>query len=152
MKVIGIIFIIVGIFLFRVTRNLYCEKTDYMKYPKTVGTVLHTHDFTGCRWIVQFYNEEGREVLGMDDVVAASSFHSEEYHMPQKNTEQQFYYWELNRQKYHYSINDTPIEYYIHFCDEELYELAHKQLRRSAMGGCLIGACFAIGGIVMMIL
>lgn len=55
-----------------------------MKYPKTLGTVLHTHDFTGHRWIVKFYNEQGREVLGMDDVLAAETFHPEKYHLPKK--------------------------------------------------------------------
>lgn len=152
MKFIGIIFIAVGILTFRLTKNLYHEQTYYMKYPKTLGTVLHTHDFTGHRWIVKFYNEQGREVLGMDDVLAAETFHPEKYHIPKANTEQQIYYWELNRQKHHYSINYIPIEYYIHFCDEGLYELAHKQLKKSAMGVCLIGIGFIVAGIIMMVL
>lgn len=150
MKFIGIVFIAAGILAFRLTKNLRRNESDYLKYPKTVGTVLHTHDFTGHRWIVKFKNDQGREVLGMDDVLAAESFHPEKYHMPKENTKQQIYYWELNRQTHHYSINRIPIEYNIHFCDERLYELAHKQLKRSAALGRLIGIGFAIAGIIMI--
>lgn len=152
MKFMGIIFIAVGIILFKVTKNLYHEKNDYLNYPTTTGTVLHTHDFAGQRWLVEFYDEQGRLVLGMDDVLAGSTFHPEKYHIPKSDTEEQFYYWELDRTKRSYSINGRLVEYYIHFCDEGLYELSKKKLKRSAMEGRLIGSAFIVAGLVMIIL
>lgn len=73
MNILGcIIFIIIGIIIILfVPKALKYTDKDYSKYPITTGKVFHQHNFIGNRWIVSFLNEDGKEVLGMDNIISS---------------------------------------------------------------------------------
>lgn len=151
MNFFGLIFIFIGLIILYFTKNSNKPKRDYSKDSTVLATVLSTHDFSGQRWIVSFTDENGNEVLGMDDCIAGSTFHPENYHIPVKNSEEQVYYWKLDRTKRNYSINGQPIEYFIHFCDETLYDLSKEKKKRSVSGIRIFAILFIIAGLVMFL-
>ncbi len=129
-SLIGISIIIIAIKMYKSETKKYEEK-DYSKYPVTTGTVYHMEDFIGRRWIVGFLDETGKEVLGMDDMMSSSTFFPNKYHIPKFGTKEKVYYWKYN-EKSSFSVNKQRVEYYIHFCNEKLYDL-HKKVRKRSL-------------------
>ncbi|MCD8241134.1 MAG: hypothetical protein LUD73_01685 [Lachnospiraceae bacterium] len=82
MNIIGaILFAGIGIVWFFMASGIRRKSTDYTSYPVTVGTVLHTENFVAERWTASFCID-GKDVLGMDDRFAASTWKPEKYHLP----------------------------------------------------------------------
>lgn len=143
MNILGcIIFLIIGISIIIIATKMFksgtkkYEEKDYSKYPVTTGTVYHMEDFIGNRWTVGFLDETGKEVLGMDDMISSNTFFPNKYHIPKVGTKEKVYYWKYN-EKSSFSVNNQKVEYYIHFCNEKLYDL-QKKLKKDA-------SFFAIG-------
>lgn len=150
MSVVGaIIFCVVGILVLYVSTKIYKgNDNDYIKYPTAVGTVLGTEEFIGGRWIVSFLNEEGTEVLAMDDRFSASTFTPEKYHMPKRKNQEKVYYWKYQGNS-QFGINGQTVEYYFHFCDEKLYELVDLKQRNSIILSRIIGVIIIVVGIAI---
>ena len=127
--IIGSSIIIIATKIFKSEKKAYEEK-DYSKYPVVIGTVYHMEDFIGNRWIIGFLDETGKEVLGMDDMISSNTFFPNKYHIPKVGTKEKVYYWKYNENS-NFSVNNQKVEYYIHFCNEELYDL-QKKLKRDA--------------------
>lgn len=141
MNIVGfIIFIVLGtIVIVKVPKVLvYKKETDYSEYPVAIGTVNHTQDFCGDRWIVCFMDETGREVLGMDDIISYGTFSPEKYHIPKFGTKEKIFFWKDDSRSY-YAINGKRVEYNIHFCNEDLYNLQRIKGKRSAFFAVLFG-------------
>ncbi|MEE0634896.1 MAG: hypothetical protein UCL21_03695 [Bacilli bacterium] len=153
----GIIFLIIGIgIIIMATKKFKCEKKeyeemDYSQYPVATGTVYHMHDFIGDRWIVGFPDETGKEVLGMDDMISSDTFFPNKYHIPKFGTKEKIYYWKYNG-KSSFSITSQKVEYYIHFCNEKLYDLQKKHKKDAYLGAIGIGAFLIICGILIALL
>ncbi|MEI3530404.1 MAG: hypothetical protein V8Q75_04960 [Bacilli bacterium] len=133
--IIGTSIMIMGSKMLKREKKEYEEK-EYSKYPVAIGTVYHMEDFIGDRWIVVFIDETGKEVLGMDDMISSNTFFPNKYHIPKVGTKEKIYYWKYD-EKSNFSVNNQNIEYYIHFCNEDLYDL-QKKLKRDACF-CAIG-------------
>lgn len=149
MNIVGaIIFIGIGIIIITKVYKLlkYDEDTDYTKYPVAIGTVLGT-EFDE-RWIVSFIDKTGEEVLGMDDFLACSTFFKDKYSLPKRRTKEKVYYWKYEENS-QYSINHKEIKYYIHFCNEDMYELAKKQNKRELIIFVFIGLAFIVSGVII---
>ena len=149
MKIFGcIIFFIIGILIILFVPELLKYKNeDYSKYPVTTGKVCHKQDFIGDRWIVSFLDENGQEVLGMDNIISSySTFSPEKYTIPKVGMEEKIYFWK-NNDKSKFSINNQKIEYYIHFCNEKLYSLQITKGKRHSIVAIIIGITFIIFGI-----
>lgn len=145
--IIGISIIIIATKIFKFEKKEY-EKMDYSQYPVATGTVYHMHDFSGDRWIVGFPDETGKEVLGMDDMISSDTFFPNKYHIPKFRTKEKIYYWKYN-EKSSYGINNQKVEYYIHFCDEKLYDLQKKHKKYTFLGAIGIGLFLIICGILI---
>lgn len=126
------------------------RKSDYSQYPKAMATVLGAEDFGGERWIVKFHNEEGKEVLGRDNELTGSTFHPERYHFPKRKMETYVYYWKKTGNS-KYFLNNVLIEYDIHFCDDTLYELSKKSIKRSNAVIRIIAVCMTIAGVLIFL-
>lgn len=145
----GAVFIIIGTITIIYTPKLIMyKKKDYSKFPVTTATIGHMHDFTGDRWIVHFKNEKGIEVLGMDDVISYSTFFPDKYHIPKFGQQEEVYYWEYEG-KSNYRISKQRVEYYIHFCNEDLYELQKIKGKNHSIIAVIIGLAFIICGILI---
>lgn len=144
-----IFFVIGGILIWRPKAS----KTDYSRYPVTVGEVKIPFDACGDRWLVDFIDEEGMEVVGMDDIAyEGGTFHPERYHLPKRKTMECIYYWKMGKtEQGHYFINGKPITHYIHFCDETLYELNRKKERLSIIGTRVLGSCIIFAGLIVFL-
>lgn len=151
MNIVGaIIFWVAGFISIMLTRVLKEENKDYSSYPVAVGTVLGTENFCGQRWVVRFTDLSGEEVLGMDDVIGYSTFHPENYHLPKRKLQEKVYYY-VRDDKSIYTINDKSVDYYIHFCDETLYELTKVKRKKSRISCITLGIVFVILGIVVLL-
>lgn len=149
MNIFGcIIFLIIGILIILFVPKLLNHKNeDYSKYPVTTGKVCHQHDFIGNRWIVSFLDENGKEVLRMDNIISSyNTFSPEKYTIPKVGTEEKIYFWK-NDHKSQFSINNQKVEYYIHFCNEKLYSLQITKGKRHSTVAIIIGLTFIIFGI-----
>lgn len=122
--IIGISIILVAIKIFN-NEKKNMNKLDYSKYPVATGIVYHMEDFIGDRWTVGFLDETGKEVLGMDDMISSNTFFPNKYHIPKIGLKEKIYYWKYDK-KSNFSVNNQKNEYYIHFCNEELYDLQKK--------------------------
>lgn len=76
MNIVGcILFVIAGIIVIKVSGVTKKQGlSDYSKCNTAIGKVTHTEDCCGDRWIVYFTDDSGRKLVGMDDIIAASSF------------------------------------------------------------------------------
>lgn len=151
MNILGcIIFIIIGIIIILfVPKALKYTDKDYSKYPITTGKVFHQHNFIGNRWIVSFLNEDGKEVLGMDNIISSyNTFNPEKYTMPKFGTEEKIYFWKYDNES-QFGINNQKIEYYIHFCNENLYSLQITKCKRHSIIAIILGLLFIIFGILI---
>lgn len=149
MNILGIIFLIIGISeIVIVPKMLKGETKEYSKYPVATGTVCHMEDFIGDRWIVSFIDETGREVLGMDDMILTNTFFSNKYHIPKVGTKEKVYYWKYDGES-NFSVNNQNIEYYIHFCNEDLYDLQKKSKRDARFSSIGLGTFLIICGILI---
>lgn len=145
----GIIFLILGIaIIIFAPKVLKYKKNDYSKYKVTTGTVYHMHNFFGNRWIVGFIDENGKEVLGMDDVISYDTFSSNRYSIPKFGTKEKVYYWKYDN-KSQFSIDDKKVEYYIHFCNENLYDLQKTKKKNHSTLAVIFGIVLAVIGIVI---
>jgi len=124
------------------------EEKEYSKYPVAIGTVYHMEDFIGDRWIVGFIDEAGKEVLGMDDMISSDTFFPNKYHIPKFGTKEKVYYWKYD-EKSNFSVNNQNIEYYIHFCNEDLYDLQKKLKRDACFCAIDLGIFLIICGILI---
>lgn len=151
MNILGaIIFIIIGtIVIVKVPKILmYKKETDYSKYPVEIGTVNHMEDFGGDRWIVSFTDETGKKVLGMDDIISYSIFLPDKYNIPKFGTKEKIYFWKYDC-KSNYSINGQRVEYYTHFCNEDLYNLQRIKGKRHSILAVLLGLVFITCGVLI---
>lgn len=151
MNVIGaIILCVTGIaIIIGVRKVVLNHKTiDYSKYPSTTGTVGHKHNFKGDRWIVSFHDQNGNEVLGMDDIFYSGTFFANKYNLPKHGTQEKIYFWKYDN-KFKYSINNKKIEYYIHFCNESFYDLKKKRNKMYSIINIAMGIFFIICGILI---
>lgn len=94
MNIVGcILFVIAGIIAIKVSGVTKKQGlSDYSKCNTAIGKVTHTEDCCGDRWIVYFTDDSGRKQVGMDDIIAASSF-SNKYKRPTLGTDEQVYYY-----------------------------------------------------------
>lgn len=145
--IIGISIIIIATKIFKCEKKEY-EKMDYLQYPVATGTVYHMHDFIGNRWIVGFLDETGKEVLGMDDMISSNTFFPNKYHIPKFRTKEKVYYWKCN-EKSNFSVNNQKVEYYIHFCNEKLYDLQKNHKKYTFLCAIGIGLFLIICGILI---
>lgn len=141
MNILGcMMFAFAGILVIKLRGKLETqEKKDYAGCETAIGKVSHTHDFYGDRWLVYFTDATGREVMGLDDVIADSSF-SHKYRRPVFGSEEQIYYYP-SPERGVYRINGRVVEYSIHFCNDDLYELHRHVVKRNHV----IGGLFGIG-------
>lgn len=151
MNIVGfIIFNILGIIVIVMYPKIltYGQIEDYSEYPVAIATVIGTSDFCGYRWIVEFTDETGREVLGMDDMLAYNTFSPEKYHLPKRRTKEKVFFWKDDSNSY-YAINGKRVEYNIHFCNEDLYNLNRIQHKRSLFFSKLFGIFCIICGFLI---
>lgn len=94
MNIVGcILFVIAGIIAIKVSGVTKKQGlSDQSKCNTAIGKVTHTEDCCGDRWIVYFTDDSGRKQVGMDDIIAASSF-SNKYKRPISGTDEQVYYY-----------------------------------------------------------
>jgi hypothetical protein len=152
MNIFGcILFTSLGILLIiTLPQLLKFEEKDYSKFSVTTGQVLHEEYFTGCRWIVEFTDENGNEAIGMDDINSYNSFNYKKYTLPKFGTAEEIFYWRYNG-KSEYSINGKRVYYYIHFCNERFYDLQRALCKRNCIIGIVIGCSFIIAGILILL-
>lgn len=130
----------------------FAKETDTRNYSNcctAMGRVSHVHDFGGDRWLVYFMDAMGKEVMGLDDIIAASSF-SKKYKSPTFGSDERIYYYPIS-ENVSYSINGEKILYYIHFCNEDLYERKRHEEKRSSVIGLLLGIVFIICALLILI-
>lgn len=151
MNIVGcIIFIIAGIIAVEFPKVSKSQGLkDYSKCRVAEGIVIGTLDFYGERWAVYFTDEKGREVLGMDDVIAESSF-SHKYKRPVSKTEEKVYYYPM-KDNGSITLNGKKAEYYIHFCNDDLYELQKHVVKRSCIIGKVVGCILVVCAILILI-
>lgn len=101
------------------------------------------------RWIVYFTDDSGRKQVGMDDIIAASSF-SNKYKGPTSGTDEKVYYYPRTDNSI-YRINQDSVDYYIHFCNEDLYELQRHVANRTDIMGKIIGSCLIFAALLILI-
>lgn len=151
MNIVGcVLFIIAGILAIifpRIGKKQGLE--DYSGCATAMGEVAGTEDFCGERWMVCFTDANGREVLGMDDVIAVSSF-SHKYKRPKRRTTEAVYYYPRTENGF-FKLNGRRVEYYIHFCNEDLYELQKHVTKRDCVIGILLGIAFMICAVLILI-
>lgn len=151
MNIVGcIIFIIAAIIAVKVTKITKKQGLDdYSECSTAIGKVTHTEDFCGDRWIVYFTDDMGRNCVGMDDIIAASSF-SDKYKRPAVGSEEKIYYYPRTDNSL-YKINNDGVEYYIHFCNEDLHELQRHVTKRTCIIGNVIGIIFMFCALLILI-
>lgn len=151
MNIVGcILFVISGIIAIKVSGVTKKQGlSDYSKCNTAIGKVTHTEDCCGDRWIVYFTDDSGRKQVGMDDIIAASSF-SNKYKRPTSGTDEQVYYYPRTDNGI-YRINQDSVDYYIHFCNEDLYELQRHVANRTDIMGKIIGSCLIFAALLILI-
>lgn len=151
MNILGcILFTFAGILVIKLRGTLKKEeKKDYAGCNTAIGTVSHTHDFYGDRWLVYFTDATGREVMGLDDVIADSSF-SHKYRRPEFGLEEKIYYYP-NPERGTYKINGHEVGYYIHFCNDDLYELHRHVVKRNNVMGWIFGIGLLICALLILL-
>lgn len=139
MNIIGcVMFFFAGILAIKFSRFFNEEGlNDYSNCPRAFGSVSHTHDFGGERWLVYFRDADGIERMGLDDLMAESSF-SHKYKQPVFGSEEYVYYYPIP-ERHSYSINGEKIMYYIHFCNDDLYELQRHVVKKRIVAGHIFG-------------
>lgn len=147
---IGIILIAIGIIVITYIPGTtgYKEK-NYSGHPVSKGMVNRMQDFGGDRWIVEFEDEDGNKVLGMDNIISYNTFSPKKYHLPKPGNEEKIYYWKYDGNS-KYSVNDRNIEYYFHFCNEDLYTLQKTKGRRNFISAGFFGTLIIICGSLLM--
>lgn len=152
MNIVGcILFIIAGIIAIKISGVTKRQGlNDYSKCNTAIGKVTHTEDLCGDRWIVYFTDDMGRNLVGMDDIIAASSF-SDKYKRPVSGAEEQVYYYPRTDSSI-YQINHDSVDYYIHFCNEDLYELQRHVANRTDIFGKIIGCILIFAALLILIL
>lgn len=123
--------------------------SEFTKCNTAIGTVTHTKDCCGDRCIVYFTDDSGRKQVGMYDIIAASSF-SNKYKRPASGTDEQVYYYPRTDNSI-YRINQDSVDYYIHFCNEDLYELQRHVANRTDIMGKIIGSCLIFAALLILI-
>lgn len=151
MNIVGcILFVIAGIIAIKVSEIIKRQGlSDYSKCNTAIGKVTHTEDCRGDRWIVYFTDDSGRKQVGMDDIIAASSF-SNKYKRPISGTDEQIYYYPRISNRI-YRINQDSVDYYIHFCNEDLYELQRHVANRTYIIGKIIGSSLIFAALLILI-
>ena len=111
MNIVGcILFVIAGIIVIKVSGVTKKQGlSDYSKCNTAIGKVTHTEDCCGDRWIVYFTDDSGRKLVGMDDIIAASSF-SNKYKRPISGTDERVYYYPRTDNGI-YRINQDSVEF-----------------------------------------
>ena len=154
MNIVGcIIFFIAGIIAVKLTKWAFArEPKDYSLCDTAVGEVCGTEDFCGERWIVSFLDKNGNEVLGMDDyiVIYTSFWDRHDYKSPIRRSEEQIYYYPCTENS-RYIIGNKEVKYYIHFRNEEYYELAKHKRQIYPRYGAVVGGLFMIAGLLILV-
>lgn len=130
--------------LFWKLRSIVTEKKDYTQYPTAMGyirTTSHFHD-DGTRHIVEFVDPDGRQVWGMHDYLGEKDF-------PPLHTTQKIYYWKIENSSY--TLCGRPVEYYIRYCDESLYEELDKSIGKYAKLFPVFGSLLFVVGILSLL-
>ncbi|MCD7840164.1 MAG: hypothetical protein LUG46_05985 [Erysipelotrichaceae bacterium] len=150
MNIIGIIvFWITGVIcIFGFPVIFHKKIVDYTKYPIIKGTVLHSEECGGKRWIVQF-NVDNQKVLAMDDYFMATTFNSQKYSLPQCGEVEDIYYWKYDGSST-YTINGTKVKYYFHFCNENYYQLRHIKDHHTIIMFRFLGIILLVIGFLMI--
>lgn len=151
MNIVGfILFIIIAILSVKISDLLKEYGLDnYSNCNIAKGYVILTGNFYGERWIVEFNDETGRTVLGMDDITLANSF-SHKYEKPKRHSEELVYYYpKTDNGKF--KINGKQIEYYIHFCNDDLYELRRHIDKRNCIIGRSMGIVFIVCAVLILL-
>ena len=80
---------------------------NYSIYPKIEAEVAYSTD---NRWVVEFEDESGEMVLGMDDEIIFSYFNN---NIPRvrRHTKEWVYYWPYDRKGAHFRINGREMKY-----------------------------------------
>ncbi|MBO7254097.1 MAG: hypothetical protein J6V36_02210 [Clostridia bacterium] len=152
MNIVGcIIFWIFAAIFYKAAKNSVVEKEDFSKYPVSEGTVIGTHDYRGKRWMVEFIGPDGKKVIGADHILSVGTFHPEKYTLPKRGNSESFYYWEHNRKNSRLTINNKPVLYYIHFCNEDFYTLIIEQYQRNRKCLFVASAVLFLLGIAILI-
>ncbi len=142
MKIVGCLFFwIFAVIFYYAAKILVVKKKDFSEYPITEGTVIGSHDFGGKRWMVKFTGPDGKKVIGADHILCKNTFNPENYTLPKRGNLERFYYWEHGRKNRRLSINNTPVLYYIHFCNEDFYTLSmerHQRNRKCCMSASVV--------------
>lgn len=151
MNIVGaLIFWFAGFLSFMMAKAMKSENKDYSDLPVAEGKVLGMEDFCGDRWLVQFKNELGEEVIGMDDIASGSTFHPERYHLPCKKMQVKVYYY-AREDKSRFGVNNKPVTHYIHFCDETFYDLTKKGKRNAGKICVVAGIIFIFFGAIILL-
>ncbi len=125
----------------------------YAGRPTAVGTIQHQLQ-SKSRWFVRFVNAEGEECLGMDDRFAESVFHIRRHHIPQPGMVERVYYWPFEERfdrHVSYCIDGLCAHYWVHFCDESLYEVSHNKQKWRLRGYLLLAAAFLVAGVLTLL-
>lgn len=152
MNLVGaVIFVVIGLLIIICVPKLYSENqnVDFSVYPQREAIVLHTYDFYGDRWVVEVQDINGEKFLGIDSILASSTFYKT-YHIPKTGEKVMIYYWE-SKKKGKFSINNIKLKYEFHFCDESFYELGKKKIKNSIIRSKILGILFIIGGVLIFI-
>lgn len=132
-------------------KKIYGKKeVNYEQYPTIDAVVIGTHDYHGTKWMVKFKDEAGREVIGADDTFAESTFHPQKYSLPKRGTTERVYYWKTNHRGNH-TINDAPILYTIHFCNEDFYILRKEKVNRWRKVFRIVGILMFLAGAAILV-
>ena len=152
MKLIGcLIWWAFGTICILISKKVYKkQQRDYKQYPIVDATVIGTHDYHGKRWMVEFKDKKGREVVGADDTFAESTFHPQKYAIPIRGDVEQVYCWE-NIHPSNHSISGMKILYTFHFCNEDYYVLRKKREKRNRKIFWLVAILMYIFGAMILI-
>lgn len=155
----GVLLVLIGVLVARfVLKRVKKERESlsgdcYASRPTAEGTVQMVPHFKN-HWFVRFVNAEGKECLGMDDRFAESVFHPERYHMPKRGAVERVYYWpfeEAYDRNVSYCVDNLCAHYWVHFCDESLYDVSHAKEKRRLCGYLLLAAAFMIAGVMTLL-
>lgn len=140
------------LFIMGATKLRAKKDVHYEQCPTAEATVIGTHKFYGSRWMVRFEDETGEEVIGADDVRAESAFFPKKHFIPKRGNVEQVYYWKDNSPGKR-CINDVPVRYTFHFCNEDFYILHTKRGKRRRVLYWIAGlAMFMIGIVILLAL
>lgn len=123
---------------------------NYTQYPIRKAEVIGTGDYYGERWRVRFEDENGAMVIGVDDILASGTFHPEKYTLPKRGTVEDIYYWKL-KEPYTHFINDKPVAYRFHFCNEAYYDLHWQQIKRDGKVFAVVAVCLFVIGLSILL-